>query len=82
MQIETTIFNGLLSIMGTPLALGVFFLMIVLAFCIFCRINEGGIIVIMIGAVVVASCFIQNILIIVGIAVGIAFGLAMLKIMR
>ena len=82
MPIEELIFGTMMQLFGNPLNLGIFVFAIFMGLVILFRLGEGAMVVTMIAVFFLVGGFIPEMKFIIGIAVGIMFGLALIKITR
>lgn len=82
MLIEQLIFDMFLGMLGNPLNLGIFIFVILMSFGIFMRLGGDAMLVIMIPTMFVVFAFIPQLRLIIGIGIGIMFGIAILKATR
>ena len=82
MGIEAVIYDTMMMMFGNPLNLGIFLFVIFMGMAILFRLGEGAMAVTMIAVFFLVAGFIPEMKFIIGIAVGIMFGLALIKITR
>lgn len=82
MVIEEMIFTTMMQLFGNPLNIGIFIFVIFMGLAILFRLGEGAMVVTMIAVFFIVAGFIPEMKFIIGIAVGIMFGLALIKITR
>jgi len=82
MLAEDMIYTAILGLFGNQLVLGVFLFVALLAMMVFLRINETAMLVIFEPVLFLMFCFIPELKIIAAIAMGLLFGVAILKMTR
>ena len=82
MIIEEMIYSTMMQLFGNPLNMGIFIFTIFMGFVILFRLGEGAMIVVMIAVFFLVASFIPELILVIGISVGIMFGLALIKITR
>jgi hypothetical protein len=82
MLFESMFYDMLLGITGNPIIIGIAVFMIFLIFAVALRIGQDALFVLMIPVFILVGLFIPQIAILMVIAVGLVFGLALIKLTR
>lgn len=82
MLIESTIYNTIMQLFGSPLNLGIFIFVIFLGLAIIMKLNESAMLPVMLGASVLVIIFIEPLRLLLALGLGIMFGLALIKATR
>lgn len=82
MLIEQMIFDMLMGMFGNPLNIGIFLFVIFMAIGIFLRLGSDAMLVMMIPTLFAVFVFIPALRLIIGLGIGMMFGIAILKSIR
>lgn len=82
MLIEETIYTTIMGLFGSPLNLGIFIFVMFMGLAILFRLGEGAMFVVMVGVMFLVFEFIPELMLPVGLGIGLMFGLALIKITR
>jgi predicted benzoate:H+ symporter BenE len=82
MLMESLFFDTFLAIAGNPIIIGIAIFLIFVIFAVAMRIGNDALLILMVPIFILVGVFIPQLAILMVIAVGVTFGLALIKLTR